>query len=239
MAQNFDPNTFDPNQIPDFPIYDPAKQPRRTYAWHEAWTEALLRPSVETFTLLVRDPAASMERALSWIAGGYLIGGIFSIAAQVLVGAVTNELLQNYGNFYTQPQGFSNNGAFTGLQLVCGVPIIVFVGIIFSLIIFGIVHLTARAFGGSGDFDKTVYGMATFYAPFLIMNGLLSFIPLFGLCVAVFLLLYNLVLATMVVRAVHNLGWGEAAVSAVSPILLVLFFCCGCVGLLAVLGANA
>jgi hypothetical protein len=230
----------DPNYAPGlYPRFQPDVSKFKSYTWQEAWVEAMLRPSVETFWRLVNDPHATLERAALWLVGGFVVSSLLSALAQLIFGSIFENLFSS--SLFSQTQSSSNifNQSDTALFSICFAPFAAVIGLIFIFIMLGIIHITAQVFGGKGRFEQMVYGFATFYTPFLIASGLLSFIPLLGSCLTFFLLLYVMVLTVMAVRAVYLFGWVESVVSAFSPLIIAITLCCCCIGAFAGLGATS
>ena len=98
---------------------------------------------------------------------------------------------------------------------------------IFFLISVGIYYLVARALGGSGDYGRYAYLVATYQAPISIILAVVSIIPLLGSCVSVIGWIYGLVLTYYATKVEHNLTSGKAIAVIVIPVLIVFaFFAC-------------
>lgn len=87
-------------------------------------------------------------------------------------------------------------------------------------------HLIAMAFGGGGNYTRTVYAVAAFLAPMTIITSLLAAIPLIGQCLTFPLGLYNLVLNVQGIKAAHDLSNGAAIGVIFAPAILVFIFFC-------------
>ncbi|MCL4878286.1 MAG: YIP1 family protein [Anaerolineae bacterium] len=218
--------------------YQPAGQ---SLAWYEVWQEAALRPSVENFESLLRDPQASSSRALMWVAAA---SGV-AAAIQSVIGAMVQAIFDTTSPFFnfttTNSQGFQNTSTFEPAQtlifgLICGVPLAMLFGMIVLVIGGGILNLIARMFGGQGTYDELVYLMAAYTAPIAIGNAFISQIPFVGLFSLV-IAFYSFVLQVMAVKTVHQFGWGQAVATVLAPLVIVcgLVFCC----MIALLGSLA
>ena len=87
----------------------------------------------------------------------------------------------------------------------------------------GITHLIARSVVGTGTYSQLLYTSAVTSAPAWIINRFLGLIPVVnGLTIP--LGIYVLVLDMLAVRAVHQLGWGQAILSSFSIWVLLLIF---------------
>ncbi|NDJ87444.1 MAG: hypothetical protein GYB66_16325 [Chloroflexi bacterium] len=229
MHDDFDPNIFDPNYDPSNPYYAQYQAGQfRSYKWHEVWTEATLRPSVQTFWQLVNDPLASMERALSWLIIVVLIGSAVSLGVQLF-------LSEAYASLYgfdtingQEADVVFGPGESALFSFVCCLPFTIAIYLVLIFINMGIVHASASLMGGKGQFEKLVYGFASFAAPLWLFSSLVSLVPCIGLLIGIFLLFYYFALMAIMVKAVYLVGWVAAIVSAIMPTLLVfgLCFCC-------------
>jgi hypothetical protein len=104
----------------------------------------------------------------------------------------------------------------------------VFFAIIFFLIFVGILQLTAKILGGTGNFGTYSYLISTFYAPLTALGAVFSLIPLVGGCLGLFLWIYELVLAYYATRVEHKLDSGKAIIVVLAPVILAaLLACCG------------
>lgn len=105
----------------------------------------------------------------------------------------------------------------------------------------GIVHLITRAFNGRATFDRLAYTMAAIIVPVNLIGAVLSLlaaIPLIGLCfvlISILFSIYVVVLEVIAVKAVEQIGGGQAAVSVLAlPIVLgVCVACALIIGLVA------
>jgi hypothetical protein len=95
----------------------------------------------------------------------------------------------------------------------------------------GIVHATARFFGGQGSFDKLAYAFGAIAAPLSLVSALMipfNAIPFVAFCTLPVLFglgLYGLFLHVTAIKAVHRCGWGEAAAALLLPGILLALLC--------------
>lgn len=178
--------------------FEPTRQPRpaRTLSWSEAWINAVIRPSEDTFAEIAHDPNATTQRAYNWVAVAALISYLIQIGLVLLLS----------GGLRFQ---FNIGG------LLCGVPVTIVLAAIFFTILVGLSHLIARALGGVGEFAQLANAVAAYTTPIGIVTTALIFIPALGQCLSLLLGLYAIVLNIIAIKAVHEFGWGEAIVSSV------------------------
>lgn len=213
--------------------------PQTNYSWSEVWIKAATQPSVTTFQQIIRDPQVSLDRAFIWIASVTVVGSILGLMGQLIWTAILGgNGAYNYNSFYTNTTATNTttfNPAFTaGTSIgasICCLPFQIIFAIIGLVIWVGIMHVTARVLGGAGAFEKTFYGFAAIYAPLTLFMAVVNLVPVIGICIALFVLIYEVYVFTIIMKAVHNFGWGEAFVSAMAPTLLGFLCICSCFGL--------
>lgn len=243
MSDNLDPNIFDPNfQFNYEPQLDSTFNPLppkmgRHYTWLEAWKEAILRPSVETYQSLVADPQGTFSRSIIWLVATL----IFSMVAQLVAQLIFGTLAGGFFNFQNQYQSQSATDTLLGgiFGALCCYPIMAGITIVLLFIVFGIIHLVTQVLGGRNTFEKTFYALSLVIAPSFVISGFLSFIPLLGICLGIFLQLYFLILMVIAIKATHRFGWLEASISTLSPLIITLLLVVGCVGLILVAAAGS
>jgi hypothetical protein len=95
----------------------------------------------------------------------------------------------------------------------------------------GIYWIIAKLFGGDGSYEDQTYLMSTFTAPLMIINGVLSLIPVLGSFVVLLISIYQLVLTFFAIKTSHGMTSGRATMVVLTPILIG-FLCACCGGLL-------
>lgn len=101
----------------------------------------------------------------------------------------------------------------------------------------------AKLFGGTGSYDKLVYGVAAIYVPISVISMLItpfSAIPFVGICtglVSIALAFYSIFLNITAVKAVNRFGWGQAAGSVLLP-GFVFALVCGCLVFIAMMALG-
>lgn len=183
-------------------------------SWSETWIRALTSPSVETYAEIASDPNAGQRRAYTWIIVSSLIGYILSF---IVGGALGTGVFGAYGE---------DMGSLF-IAFSCGILIVIFASVFGIMINAGISQLIASLLGGTGTYDKLLYGFAAYSAPLALITYILSSIP-FVNCLAVPLGLYAIILNVTAIKAVHQFSWGRAVASSVA-ILALLLALAGCV----------
>lgn len=240
-GETYDQQLFGPNM---------GFMPQTNYTWSEVWMMATTQPSVATFQKIIRDPRASLDRAFIWIAGVSVFGSILGIIGQAIWTAILgSNSYYNYSSFYANNTATSNNIQFNpafsaGYSLgasICCLPFQIVFTLIMLVIMVGISHITARILGGNGVFEKSFYAFAAAYAPLMLVISVVNLVPILGACIGFFILLYVAYVVTIAMKAVHNIGWGEAFISAIAPILLFFMVFCACIALFSatLMGAAA
>ncbi|GAB4453391.1 MAG: hypothetical protein Fur0044_48270 [Anaerolineae bacterium] len=199
----------------------------------QTWINVLTKPSETTFELERQKPGANLTTAIIWIIAA---GAILAVLSAI--GALISSFIN--GGFTTlqpmleeadiSPEVAAQLAAITAGS-AGGVVGTFCAGLIFVPIAFligsGVHLLIAKLFGGAGSFEEQTYLLATFSAPIMIINGILSLVPILGGCLSIFVFIYQLVLTYMAVKVAHRLGSGQAAVVALGP-TLIFFTCIAC-----------
>jgi hypothetical protein len=185
------PEPNDPVEFDNLPDDDKPKRgiPEDGYRWHEVWSMVLASPGEETFQRILTDPRVSLGRALMWL----VLGAVVSIGITLL--PIMSSL--------PRPSFF---------VILWGVMTLVLVLALF--IYSSVLQLAARLLGGSGTHREFVYSYAAFSAPLYVIRalvGLLAAGPIFGYAI----MIYEILLTAMALRAVNRFGWPRAVVAMV------------------------
>lgn len=189
----------------------------------QIWIKALTQPNTDTYTQIVRDPGASMGKALLWLAGAGFLGGLIN---GILSWIFDFRILGPRFNQFTEFGDFQFMRAAGGFMAVIAGMFGGLIGtLIAALLITGIVQLVARALGGTGSFEDLFYGYAAFQAPLGFITGILSIIP-FVNCLTLPLAVYGFVLMVIANKAVHQYDTGKAVISSLTPFLILFALLC-------------
>lgn len=195
------------------------------------WSKVYTRPGERTFLEITTHPEATAKAAYIWVFLAGALSGLINSMLQFIVGYMG---LQQVAQSQLGQQLPLNPGA-VGLGgligAICSVPSAGTFAILSFMISTGIVHATARFFGGQGSFDRLAYGIAAVVAPLWLLSALmipLNAVPFAAFCTAPLLLglsLYSLYLQTAAIKAVHGLGWGESIGALILPVILIALLC--------------
>ena len=200
-------------------------------SWDEIWIAALTQPSVQTYEDIAEDPSSIPNTAYLWIFVAALFGSAFSAVIGALIRSVF-DLASGSGAAYSL-----GSASFSLLISVCLVPVGAVVSVLILAIWTGVSQLIAVAFGGSGSYSKLIYVNAAFVAPLTFVTQILGAFPILSL-ISFPLLIYELVLSVIAIKAVNKIGWGQAAVASLA-LPLVFFICIICLVILAIIGIVA
>jgi len=178
------------------------EQPGETLSWGKVWISVLTRPSITTFERIIRDPRASPRRTYLWV-------GIAALIGAIMTGAISRIGL--FGGQQALGSTFPYN---------CAPANIVAALLSLAAVSWVAQRIAGGFFKGGGKYASMVYASGAFYAPIILISGLISGIPYVN-CLSIPLLIYAFVLGVMAVKAVNQIGWVQAAVSFLIGLVLV------------------
>ncbi|MEM7034878.1 MAG: Yip1 family protein [Chloroflexota bacterium] len=205
-------------------------------AMFETWKNVLTQPGEPVFEQERAKPTATLQTALIWIVVAAVIAAIFSAISALIssffnVGSafLSSDLPPEAAAIMGGVGGGTAFGAFCFTLI--GAPIGFLIGS-------GIYMLIAKLLGGTGTFEEQTYLLATFTAPIMIVNSVISVVPILGGCVSIFITIYQLVLTYYAIKVSHGMESGRAIATVLIPIVIV-FLCvaCGVVAIMATAGA--
>ena len=180
--------------------------------WHQTWTTAITKPSVNTYKAMCQDPKANAWRPTIWIVLAGLVAAILSIGADYLTHQVA------YSTFTS-----NDLALLAGPRLLIGM-----IGSLIGFVIFvGVQHLIALRLGGHGTFGQQAYVVGAIMAPLLILTTVVASLPIISVASPV-LALFGLVIEVTAIKAVYSFGWTKALLSSfviwvlIALVLLVL-----------------
>lgn len=195
------------------------------------WTRVFTKPGEQTFVEITQHRDATARSAYIWVFIAGTISGLinslinFVVSYAGLQQALTSEVGSE----------FSINPAVVGIgglsAAICSAPLTGLMSVIGFAIGTGIVHATARFFGGQGSYDKLAYAFGAISVPVTIISALmvpLNVIPFVVFCTLPVLLalsVYVLYLQVAAIKAIHQMGWGEAAGALFLPGILLILLC--------------
>ena len=218
-------------------------------AMFQSWMNVLFHPGEDAFEEEMGKPYAKLSTAIIWVVIAGVIAavlGVIRMAVQMLVMGGSSmwgpmlkemppEMQQQFGRYLTDGTGFgltAFGGAFCVSLFI--VPISFIIGALIWFVL-------AKIFGGDGDFESQTYLMATYTAPLMIVNSIISIIPFLGACAAFFLAIYQIVLTYFMLKVSHNLSSGKALTIVLLPVILALLcIVCGIIpAVISIIGAAA
>jgi hypothetical protein len=189
------------------------KKPAR-YSWAEVWTAVLTKPNVATFSEILNDPQATLQRALIWV----YLGGLAASGA-LMISLISDPALIEMFSQSPEFAGMDVEAALRG-SLLLAVPI----ASLFALAIFAgliaIMHFLARQLtpGSDAKYSELAYTIGAIFAPINIISIFLLLIPFLGI-LGIVLNLYQLYLMWLAVRAVYGIEGRNAAIVVAVPMI--------------------
>jgi hypothetical protein len=193
------------------------------------WTKVFTKPRVETFREILQHRDASAKSAYIWM---FLVGALAGLMNTMLQFIALmlgiQEVTQQLGGLPGSPGVYGAGGL---VWAICSAPSAGVASIIWFAISTGIIHATARFFGGQGTFDKFAYAMGAVATPLGLLSALMipfNAIPFVVFCTAPIMIVlgfYAMYLQVAAIKAVHQLEWGEAAAAYFLPGLLLALLC--------------
>lgn len=193
------------------------------------WSKVYTKPSEQTFAEITEHPEAKAKSAYIWVFLAGTLAGLISVLMQFLL---TLLVFRQAAPEMGEMPGLSGLFGTIGLLgAICAAPLTGLFSVISFAVSVAIVHATAKFFGGQGSFDKLAYAFGAIVVPFSLISGLMA--PLNAIPFVVFgtapllvgLGIYVLFLQVTAIKAVHRLGWGEAAGALFLPTILLALVC--------------
>lgn len=201
---------------------EPAPPPARSYPFYTVWLTALFPLDIGAFSSVLDDPDGGTGRAFEWMAITGVITGL--LVPLFILRDPDFSTLVNMPEFRSLLGGMNPTTLMIILMAVMAVlsPILSILGLALNG---AILNFLAMAFGGNGNFSRTVYAMAAFLAPASLLTSLFTLIP--GLqWVGALLGLYMSFLYVRALMAAHDLTTWGAIKTMLAP--AVLLFVLGC-----------
>ncbi len=194
----------------------------------QTWKKVLLSPGEEVFVAAREKPSATLGTALVWMIMASVVAALLGLLQAQLFSSAMSGLGQFTAMLPPEFQGelgLADAGGAPGGPLASLFYIII--GPVGFLIGVGIYHLIATVLGGRGQYGRYAYLTAAFGAPIMIVNSLLSLVPVAGMCGGFLLVLYYFVLAYFATKVEYGLSQGRAIVAVALPIVgMVLLVAC-------------
>jgi len=210
-------------------------------SWIQTWIAVITNPGEAVFRQERAKPQATLSTAIIWIVVVGIVSGLIGWIALQFV-SPTSMMDQIRGTLEQAglPEETLENIPSTIPFMQPAVSIAGTIGsIIFSIIGFllftGLLHLTARIFGGRGSYGTYTYLIASFYIPLSLISSILVLVPFVGICVGPIILIYDIILAHFATRVEHGLSAGKSVFVVLIPVILIL----GLLGCLIITGMAA
>ena len=213
----------DNSQYVDNSMLSKSQKPLRSYSTLDVWATVLTAQDEKSYADILKDPEMGLGRAFTWMAYAGIVAAL-AVPLQLMFNPQIAELLDmpEFQNAFGSIDSISFLVILTGIAVII-TPISSVINLALSG---GLMHLIAMAFGGGGNYKRTVYAMAAFLAPMTMITSLLAAIPLIGQCLAFPLGIYNLILNVRALKAAHDLSNGAAIGVIFAPLILVFVFAC-------------
>jgi hypothetical protein len=179
------------------------------------------RPLGEIFGLWMKvfqmdEPffAAEAPRASN---GNTLVALLIYAVVTVIIGIIQRQI--GFRSIFLQRYLGNNPGANVPICLpliaIVTVPLGYYIGI-------GLIHLSAKIFGGSGSFTTLAYLVSLFYVPLGIVSLVLGLIPCLGALISLAVAIFTIVLTVRAIKVNYRLTTGQAVGAYFVPVVVIL-----------------
>ena len=171
------------------------------------WKEVLTNPA-ETFKKEEKNVNLT-EGIKQLIVAGVIAGVFYGISAALAL---------NSAGMLMMGKPMMGAGAMGFIGALIGTPITTLIGwFIFSAIL----YVIAKLLKGQGTFDTHMYFIALLYSPIVIIQGVLSIIPIVGAALGVLVSLYGLYLLTIAIKQAHKVSTEKAVLIWLIPVIVI------------------
>ena len=171
------------------------------------WKEVLTNPA-ETFKKEEKNVNLT-EGIKQLIVAGVIAGVFYGISAALAL---------NSAGMLMMGKPMMGAGAMGFIGALIGTPITTLIGwFVFSAIL----YVIAKLLKGQGTFDTHMYFIALLYSPIVIIQGILSIIPIVGAALGVLVSLYGLYLLTIAIKQAHKVSTEKAVLIWLIPVIVI------------------
>lgn len=178
----------------------------------------LTQPSPFTFQAILTDPTASNRRAYTWTAVSALIEIGLALLVQI-------PRLASFPSTYSSARGVGAI-SFPGslwMFYICMIPLVPILAVLGLMLNVALTQVVAKLLGGIGTYGQLTYAFASYLSPLGLLSTVLGY-SVIGLCLALPLSIYGLILHVMAVKGVNQFSWGKAILSVFAIPLLICTF---------------
>ena len=212
--------TREAGAVPSLALLDDAPK-RPAISWYDAWSTALLSPTVEGYQSLINHAGVNVSTPLTWIF-------ITTLLTYIVIGVLGASLLSSQMKFIlSQVPGMDPRilAGGTALFLLIAIPLIAILMAAGQACGAGILHGIAFVLGGQGKYSQLLYASAAFTCPMSIISSIIAAIPVVNMA-SPLISLWLIYLELTALRAVYRLSWGRAITALLLPGFLI--FACLC-----------
>lgn len=134
----------------------------KPWDWFDLWRNALLHPTLKTYSRIGNDPRANTKWGLIWAAIAELVSWIVGPQRSLLVYPIANIFGGQQVYYYVS---------------IFGAPVAVALGVLGLALVVSILHGFARLFQGEGTVRQLFFSWAVMQLPFLLLVGLVVYVP--------------------------------------------------------------
>ena len=192
----------------------------------QTWRTVLTKPGELVFEGERAKPEATLTTALIWIVGAAIVAAVLGLLRGLIFvnSGVMNQMISQMKLPPAAAQQMNTllaGGMLGGMMGGASFASIISIPLFF-LFGTGILHLIANLLGGRGNFGNYAYLRASFTAPIALINAVLSFIPVAGVCLTIILAIYSIALTYFATKVEYNLTSGKAIAVVLIPVALVI-----------------
>ena len=212
--------TREAGAVPSLALLDDAPK-RPAISWYDAWSTALLSPTVEGYQSLINHAGVNVSTPLTWIF-------ITTLRTYIDIGGLGASQVSAQMKFIlSQVPGMDPRilAGGTALFLLIAIPLTAILMTAGQALGVAILHGMAFVLGGQGKYSQMLYASTAFTCPMSIISSIIAAIPVVNMA-SPLISLWLIYLELTALRAVYRLSWGRAIAALLLP--GVLIFVCLC-----------
>ncbi len=203
----------------------PERVERKSYPFYLVWLTALFPFDLGTFSNMLDDPEATPGHAFEWTAIMGVIVGLITPLYIILTpefrqGLASSGILSTVGN-----SQFVTAMIIFMVVMAVATPIFSILGLALNG---ALLNFLAAMFGGRGSYQRTVYALGAFSAPYLLVYDVVPMLPVLRY-VSPFLGLYSFFCSIRALMAAHDFSTWDAIKTMLAPTALIIIL--GCIGI--------